>query len=149
LKKRINLGSGTDYKKDWINVDLEGKRDLTHDLNEIPYPIDPDSVDYIKIHHVLEYLDSPVRVLEELHRICKKGAIVDVEVPYGVTTTYNPWHKHDFIPKWFETLIEGTSESMKDWRERVKFRIKSMKVKRGDHAFWRKYEIRVLLEVVK
>ena len=44
--KKLNLGSGFDYKRGWINVDINNKDiygrkikiDVKHDLNKSPWP---------------------------------------------------------------------------------------------------------------
>lgn len=141
----LNLGSGTDKKKGWVNVDIEGNPDMKHDLDSYPWPFPDNSATMIRMHHVLEHLDSPIRAIEECCRVLHPEGILDIEVPYGATTISHPWHKHDFLPKWFTTLCTRDSPSMNPWRDKTNLKLQSLKTKRGDHAFWRKYEIRAIM----
>ena len=38
--KRLNLGSGTDIRKDWVNLDTAALEvvDVVHDINKLPLP---------------------------------------------------------------------------------------------------------------
>lgn len=88
--KKLNLGCGNDYKEGWINVDLGDniKKDIKHDLNKIPYPFKENSVDIILMKQSLEHLDYPVKVLQELVRICKNGARIMIYVPHATSYAF-------------------------------------------------------------
>jgi SAM-dependent methyltransferase len=81
-KKKLNLGSGNDYKNGWTNVDLHGKYDVKHDLNRLPFPFKDDQFDYVLASHVIEHLNDTVKVMTELNRITKQGGIIEIKVPY-------------------------------------------------------------------
>ncbi len=71
---KLNLGCGSEYLKGYINIDImQGVADVVWDLNKCPYPFEDDSVDYVLAKHVLEHLDDVISVMNELHRIVKKG----------------------------------------------------------------------------
>jgi len=74
---KLNFGAGTDFKKDFDNIDKED-----FDFNCFPYPIESDTYDYIYCNHVLEHLERPELVLKELHRITKNGGIIEINVPH-------------------------------------------------------------------
>lgn len=81
---KLNLGSGRKQFVDWVNVDcvaLEGVG-VVHDLNE-PLPFDDDSVEAVRAFHVIEHLDSPLEFLEEVWRVCKNEAVVELRFPVG------------------------------------------------------------------
>jgi SAM-dependent methyltransferase len=80
----LNLGSGGYEKKGWINHDQTKSKDVqvVHDLNRFPYPFKNESIDVIYMSHVLEHLDNPVKVLNELHRIIKKSGLIIIRVPH-------------------------------------------------------------------
>ena len=95
---KLNLGSGKDYREDWINVDITGKANITHDLNQFPYPFPDNYADEILMSHILEHLDDPFEVLKEVMRISKEGAKITIKVPhFSYLGAYrNPAHKHVF-----------------------------------------------------
>jgi len=82
--KRLNLGSGGEYKEGWVNLDVDPyfKPDIIHDLDNFPYPFADSSFDEVRIVSVFEHLKEPVKVLEEIYRISKDKALVDIRVPY-------------------------------------------------------------------
>ena len=78
---KLNLGCEDKIIKGFENIDVvkrEGVKVL--DLNEIPYPYKDNSVDYILIEHTLMFLDNPLKVMEELYRICRDQTIIKVIV---------------------------------------------------------------------
>ena len=83
--KKLNLGSGPDYRKEWVNVDIRKdiKTDVVHNLNKFPYPFKADEFDFVLISHTLEHLDYPETVLKEMLRISKNGAKIIIEVPHA------------------------------------------------------------------
>ena len=82
--KRLHLGAGEDLKGDYINLDLYKSKgvDIVHDLNKYPYPFKDNEVDEILCNYIIEHLDDPYKVLLELHRISKAGAIIKIKVPH-------------------------------------------------------------------
>ena len=58
--KKLNLGSGEDIKKDYVNLDavkLKGV-DIVYNLNKYPWPLKDNEFDFIYCNNVLEHLDS-------------------------------------------------------------------------------------------
>ncbi len=76
--RKLNLGSGNFPKDGYINVDLYPhlSPDVVHDLEVFPYPFKDSSFDLIEVNHCLEHLSNPFRVMKEIHRIGKDGALV-------------------------------------------------------------------------
>lgn len=95
--KILDLGCGKKKRANSIGVDYSDRHnaDVIHDLNIFPYPFDSSSIDEVYMDNVLEHLDEPMRVMAEVHRICKPGAIVKVIVPYfrSVWAFIDPMHK--------------------------------------------------------
>ena len=94
--KILDLGCGKKKREGAIGVDFSDRHDadVIHDLNAFPYPFDDDSVDEIYLDNVLEHLDDPLKVMEEVHRICKPNGLVKVIVPYfrSVWAFIDPTH---------------------------------------------------------
>lgn len=81
-----------------IDISPETQADLVVDLNETPYPIESDSFDQILCQDVLEHVRQPLKVLEELHRIGRRGGRVQIRTPhYSSVLAYgDPTHEHYF-----------------------------------------------------
>ncbi len=125
--KKLNFGCGRIIKKGWTNVDLQkGKSiDKSFDFNKFPYPLKSNKFDYILVDNVLEHLDDPVRVLDELSRISKKNANILIKVPYyNCKGAYNDiTHKHFFNETTFDNMLNPESHyGYKEKREKTQNR---------------------------
>lgn len=109
--KTLVLGSGPDKVKNGIGIDINprSKADLIHDLNKVPYPFKKDTFDLIIAENILEHLDDIPRVLEEIHRISKNGAVFVIKGPHytSVDSFTDPTHKHFFTSRTFDYFIPG------------------------------------------
>lgn len=98
--KILDLGCGKKKRIGAIGVDFSNRHaaDIIHNLNIFPYPFNDNEFDEIYLDNVLEHLDNPMEVMEEVHRICKAGGNVKVIVPYfrSVWAFIDPTHKHFF-----------------------------------------------------
>ncbi len=103
MVKKLNLGSGTDHKQGWVNLDHNRryKAEVYHNLDKFPYPFKNEEFDYIYCSHVLEHVDDLFKTLKELLRIIKKDGIIHLRVPhFSNGTGYNDLgHKRFF--GWF------------------------------------------------
>jgi SAM-dependent methyltransferase len=97
---KLNLGSGPVNLTGWINCDIDKQYnvDKHFDMNKFPYPFKAGYADQILLSHVLEHLDNPVKVMNELWRISKPGALVEIRVPHwSHFTAYGDLtHQHYF-----------------------------------------------------
>lgn len=84
MNKRLNFGCGNDIKEGWINVDAQKGIgiDRSFDFERFPYPFEDNVFDYVYIDNVLEHIKNPHLALQEIWRICKKKAIIQIIVPY-------------------------------------------------------------------
>ena len=98
--KILDLGCGKKKRPGAIGVDYSDRHnaDIIHNLNVFPYPLKDNEFDVIYLDNVLEHLDDPMRVMEEVHRICKAGGEVKVIVPYfrSLWAFIDPTHQHFF-----------------------------------------------------
>lgn len=80
----LNIGSNNNRIPGAIGVDIIKKPgvDVVHDLNLVPYPFETSSVSVVHMYHVLEHLENPLQVLEEVHRILKPGGRLYLRVPH-------------------------------------------------------------------
>ena len=82
--KLLNLGCGSRYHKDWINLDFKSNSQyvIEYDLRT-SLPFDNESVDVIYTSHVLEHFSKcfAPKFLQECYRILKPKGIIRVIVP--------------------------------------------------------------------
>ena len=82
--KKLNLGCGSDIKKDYTNLDyvkLPGVN-VVHDIEKIPYPFKENTFDEIYCKDILEHVSDVPKVIKELHRILKKDGKIIIQVPH-------------------------------------------------------------------
>jgi SAM-dependent methyltransferase len=93
-------------RKGYINLDAceAVKPDRIWDLNNYPYPFEDNTFEEILAYSILEHLDDLIAVMEELHRIGKPGAKLDIRVPYwdGYGFASDPTHKRMFTEHTFD-----------------------------------------------
>jgi predicted SAM-dependent methyltransferase len=98
--KILDLGCGKKKRHGAIGVDFSDRHDadVIHDLNNFPYPFSDAEFDEIYLDNVLEHLDRPLRVMEEVYRLCKPHGRIKVVVPYfrSVWAFIDPTHQHFF-----------------------------------------------------
>jgi predicted SAM-dependent methyltransferase len=102
---KIDIGCGALKKEGFIGIDILElpEVDIVHDLNVFPYPIRENEVTEIWMDQVLEHLNDPLKVIEELYRICQNEASITICVPYfrSFYATIDPTHKNFFGISWF------------------------------------------------
>lgn len=105
MPKVLDFGCGNRKRADAIGIDKnpDSQADIVHDLNAFPYPFDGSVFDEIYADNILEHLDDVVRVMEELHRICRPGGLVKIIVPYFRShwAFVDPTHRHFFTVESF------------------------------------------------
>ncbi len=123
--KRLHLGCGNNIKEGYINIDIANLKgvDIIQDLEKFPYPFEDNEISEVYTQHTLEHLNDLVKVMEELHRICKNGAKIKIIVPYfsGQGAFNDPTHKRFFTYKTFEYFEGGYYSS-------ARFKIKKRKI---------------------
>ena len=85
---KLNLGCGYDRMDGWLNVDKFDVcgPDLVWNLEQTPWPFEDSSVDEVLLNHSLEHLgadsDRFLAIMRELHRVCRGGAMLRINVPH-------------------------------------------------------------------
>ena len=79
---RLDLGCGTNKPENYIGVDLYpgSGADIIANLNQ-RFPFSDSSVDEVRAHDIIEHLPDRIHTMNEIWRICKPGARVDIRVP--------------------------------------------------------------------
>lgn len=99
---KLNVGSGLDYRKGWVNLDNhpDYKKDVNFDIDGVyqgrAFPFKDKKFDKIIMYDVLEHFSEPLPILRELYRLCKVGGTIKIKVPYGKSVWINLDHKREF-----------------------------------------------------
>ena len=81
----LDLGCGLKTKKEGaIGLDKRTAPhvDIVHDLNVYPYPFPDNEFDWIEMNHIIEHVDKPLNLMNEVYRIAKNNATVRIITPH-------------------------------------------------------------------
>lgn len=146
---KIDIGCGSSKKEGFIGIDiiqLDGV-DIIHDLNQIPYPFEISTVDEIWMDNVLEHLEKPMIVIEEIYRICKNHARITIAVPYfrSFYAIIDPTHRNFFGVNWFNYFDPSHLFNEKYQYSKAKFQVEKIEFDRewkGNMKFFHKMLVR-------
>jgi len=84
---KLDLGCGLHKRPGFIGIDKKpfSGVDMVMDL-ETALPIESNSVDYIYSRHCFEHVVFLDNLIDELYRICKNKAIIEIIVPHFCTS---------------------------------------------------------------
>lgn len=107
----LELGCGFNKTPGAFGVDVipGSQADLIHDLNLFPYPFDDSTWDRIICLDVLEHVEDVVRTVEEIWRIAKPSALVEISGPFMSSVHYHtdPTHRRAFTSRSFDYFCPG------------------------------------------
>lgn len=94
---RLDVGCGSTKIDGFIGMDhlsLPGV-DIVHDLNEIPWPFEDNSVKKIVFCHSLSHLENISSIMIECSRLLVPGGILEILAPHYSSDNYktDPTHK--------------------------------------------------------
>lgn len=114
---KINLGSGYKRYPDFINVDSDTNCSPDYLINiddkDLVLPFEDNSVTNIIAHHILEHIgEGYIKLLQEIYRICKSGALIDIRVPHPFHETFlnDPTHKRPIMVEGFRLFSKKANQ---------------------------------------
>ena len=106
----LNVGCGSQKIPGSVGVDFDPQScaDVIHDLDVFPWPFADRSFDRIICWHVLEHLHNPRRAMEEIQRMARPGAVIEIATPhYSSSDSWGDMtHYMHFSLKTFEPFCE-------------------------------------------
>ena len=142
----LDVGCGNNKLPGAIGIDRVALPavDVVHDLNSFPYPFDSSSFDEIRLIHVIEHLDSIIRVMEEIYRMVRPGGRVTIITPhYSDFQSWNDpthrWHLTTYSFRYFEPEWESSYYSL------ARFKIESIHIDMA--RIWRPLGVEALLNL--
>jgi hypothetical protein len=123
----LNLGCGRKHVEGAVNLDMtpETNPDVLHDLNRRPWPLPEGHFREVLAYDVIEHLGDVLATFEEIHRVCRDGAIVHIAVPHfsSANAYTDPTHRHFFSYFTLDCLTEDAELSFYTHaRFRVRYR---------------------------
>ncbi len=124
--KKLNLGCGREKKEGFLNVDInpECRPDAVHDLSRFPYPFQDNRFEEIIMNHVLEHLEKPLGVLEEIYRISEDNCRIILKCPHFSCNWLHPGHKSAISTYLFDYFDEHHPER----HGRARFKVEKIRL---------------------
>lgn len=112
---KINLGSGHKRFEGFLNLDDDTlcNPDYLINLEKDLLPFPDNSVDEVKAHHILEHIgDNFIPLIQDIYRVCKHNAIVDIRVPHHLHEFYfaDPTHKRPITVQMLSTFSKTNNK---------------------------------------
>lgn len=105
LPQKLNVGCGRRIVEGWVNLDWQATPgvDIVADLNECgrtPLPLADDSIGEFLLSHVMEHIPNVLPMMQELHRVARDGARMEIRVPHGASDDAfeDPTHVRPLFP---------------------------------------------------
>ena len=113
----VDLGCGDRKSEGSFGVDMHPYPgvDLVADLNKSPWPIEGDRFDRVVARHIIEHVEDVGLFMNEIHRICRHGAVVEITTPHfsSIYSWGDPTHRRHLATIWYKVCTEGyLSEQM-------------------------------------
>lgn len=80
----LDVGCGTAKTPGAIGIDFNPSTaaDIVHDLNVYPWPLPDNAFDVIICRHIVEHVTDLIRFMEEIHRVGRPGARIEIVTPH-------------------------------------------------------------------
>jgi SAM-dependent methyltransferase len=106
----LDVGCGSAKHPGAVGLDISAdtEADVVHDLDVFPYPFEDSSFDQVLMQDVLEHVAEPIKVIDELARVCRPGARIHLRTPHfsSVLAYSDPTHRHYFSAEAIRTLAQ-------------------------------------------
>lgn len=107
LPRKLVLGCGNKKPEGWLGVDINNTEevDVIQDLDESDWKLLDNHFEEVIAENLFEHLSNPVVFMEELSRICKDGAEIEIKGPHlSSNNWHDPTHKRLLGRKTFENF---------------------------------------------
>ena len=143
----LDIGCGKNKAKNAIGIDFNPnfQADIIHDLNVFPWPLDDNKFDAVLCYNILEHIDNVPKTMDEIWRIGKNGAIVEIVSPFPSSRWLytDPTHKRAFVSKSFDFFIEG-SEYYGKIPTKAKFELLEIEYRKDTYRWWDRFLLKVV-----
>jgi hypothetical protein len=94
----LNLGCGHKFLDSAVNLDRVASvnPDIVHDIEQFPWPFQENRFETVQANDIVEHCSDLVATMEEIHRICKNGALLHITTPHfsSANSFTDPTHRY-------------------------------------------------------
>lgn len=82
--KILDVGCGNNKADGAIGIDSNPgtQADVIHDLNVFPWPFETNTFERVVCNHIVEHVTDLIMFMEEIHRISRSGAQIEIVTPH-------------------------------------------------------------------
>ena len=134
----IELGCGKNKHEGVIGFDINPRSDadMLGDLGAPFLPLQDNVCDRVLCFDVLEHVPDLIHVMEEVWRVSKPGAVVEISCPFMSSVNYfsDPTHQRAFTSRSFDYFISGT-EAFEYAYSDARFELTSIEYDKGQQQY--------------
>ncbi len=134
--KVLDVGCGRDKLPGAIGMDVNPRSgaDVIHDIDTFPWPFEDASFDHVRAIDVLEHIDNFLKAMEEIHRVAKPDATVEIRMPFmsSCNMATDPTHKRAATHRTFD-YFDPQKELAKYAYSKARFELIEFHYVRGYH----------------
>lgn len=116
----LDIGCGRAKAPGAVGVDVNTATDadVLSDASRQGLPFRADVFERVHINHIIEHVERPLALLEEIHRVCRSGAeVVGVTPHFSNPCSFaDPTHRHHFSVMVFGFFRPGADAEAAGWR---------------------------------
>jgi len=149
---KVDICCGPFKKPGFIGVDIVACPgvEIVCNLNEW-FPFEDSSVDHLRAHDAIEHLFDKIKTMNEIYRVCKNGATVDIKVPstdgrgaFQDPTHVSFWNRNSF--DYYSSDNQTLFQLCKQYGFKGNFHIQKIKDVKGPQKI---VHTEVLLKTIK
>lgn len=151
---KLNLGACDRNFPGYLSVDIVPPADFVTDLSQA-WPWPDSSVSAVKAFDIIEHIADKIHFMNELHRVLRPGARVEIAVPnasHGAGAFQDPTHKSYWTLNSFQYFQEGSNAHRrfaKSYGIKARFKVVSLSERESKDVREMVYKIMAVLEAVK
>ncbi len=130
----LDLGCGNDKIPGAFGIDVNpnSAADLIRSLDDTPWPLEESSITQVRAQDVLEHVHDFLKVVDEIYRVCRDGARIEVRMPFMSSANYatDPTHKRASTHRSFD-YFDPTKHLSCYGYSKSRFKIEQFKYERG------------------
>lgn len=84
MQNILDVGCGNAKTPGALGIDGNPgtQADVIHDLNVFPWPLESNHFDRVVCSHIVEHVADMIKFMEEVHRVSRAGATVEIVTPH-------------------------------------------------------------------